>query len=224
MTSWYFPPVWTSGSNVFGSNRFIDKGMSDNRTVTADLVLRRGSELFSMSNDFYIVNLPNVSNSIAVERPISGPIQHLAQHISTTDCNEEINFNSSKRKTWAGQFNAVNPINAPPCDLINSSTAHTGADYRNGSSLAQSSLASIGCTLEIRDTRFVVKAVQPGSGAAEAGLQPGSVLVAVDNVAIQGLKWSRIRRLIMGPPQTRVRIQVAATCRCHVLAALHLGA
>jgi hypothetical protein len=69
--------------------------------------------------------------------------------------------------------------------------------------------SGIGVALEqAPDGRLVITRVLPGSPAANAGLAPGDVVVAVDGVAVGTMPAPEVPRRIAGPPGTRVALDL----------------
>jgi len=66
----------------------------------------------------------------------------------------------------------------------------------------------IGVMLSKSDKGYVVVKVFPGSGAADAGMLPGDVIVEVDGVETASLSFEELARLLRGPENTTVHIVV----------------
>ena len=67
----------------------------------------------------------------------------------------------------------------------------------------------IGVVVNQPDGRFTVISIFPGSPAAEAGLQPGDVLLAADGTELTDMDSTNALALIRGPVGTKVRLTIA---------------
>ena len=74
---------------------------------------------------------------------------------------------------------------------------------------ARDGFGGVGITLEITADGFKVAAVTPNGPAAQAGLQAGDTIVAIDGVAISGLSQSDVIQQLRGPVGSRLAIRVA---------------
>ena len=74
---------------------------------------------------------------------------------------------------------------------------------------ARDGFGGVGITLEITADGFKIAAVTPNGPAAQAGLQAGDTIVAIDGVAISGLSQSDVIQQLRGPVGSRLAIRVA---------------
>ena len=74
---------------------------------------------------------------------------------------------------------------------------------------ARDGFGGVGITLEMTADGFKVAAVTPNGPAAQAGLQAGDTIVAIDGVAISGLSQSDVIQQLRGPVGSRLAIRVA---------------
>jgi C-terminal processing protease CtpA/Prc len=69
-------------------------------------------------------------------------------------------------------------------------------------------LAGIGVAIAARDDGLVVQGVVPGGGAADAGLAPGDVILAIDGAPAVELGFEGALQRIRGPEGTIVTLTV----------------
>lgn len=69
-------------------------------------------------------------------------------------------------------------------------------------------LTGIGAALSIKDDGLIVGQVLPGGGAAEAGLQPGDVILRVDGLVIAEIGFEQAVQRIRGPEGSSVSLLV----------------
>jgi carboxyl-terminal processing protease len=72
----------------------------------------------------------------------------------------------------------------------------------------QGEFEGIGVEVQMRDGRLVIVAPIDNTPAAEAGLQPGDVIVAVDGEDVTGMALEDIVQRIMGPAGTEVTLRI----------------
>jgi carboxyl-terminal processing protease len=68
--------------------------------------------------------------------------------------------------------------------------------------------AGVGLMVRRRGEDVVISDTISGSPAAQAGLQPGERLVAIDDTSVQGMELSKVTGRLRGPPETSVNITV----------------
>jgi len=68
-----------------------------------------------------------------------------------------------------------------------------------------------GLGIQISEEHGVPKVISPidGTPAAQAGLQPGDLIVGIDGASAQGLDLSKVVRLLRGAPGTSVKLTIA---------------
>jgi hypothetical protein len=69
-------------------------------------------------------------------------------------------------------------------------------------------LVGIGAVLKAREDALVVGEVFPGSGAADAGLQPGDELITLDGKPVVDVGWPAAVNVIRGEPGTQLVLGV----------------
>jgi S1-C subfamily serine protease len=69
-------------------------------------------------------------------------------------------------------------------------------------------LTGIGAVLSAKDDGLIVGQVLPGGGAAEAGLQPGDVLIGVDGFVVTEIGFEQAIQRIRGPEGSTVALVV----------------
>lgn len=79
---------------------------------------------------------------------------------------------------------------------------------RSARQLLDGNFEGIGVEVTFEDGNVVVVAPYEGSPAAEAGLQPGDILLEADGVSLDGLNASEAAALIRGPANTSVKLGV----------------
>ncbi|NJN14613.1 MAG: PDZ domain-containing protein [Planctomycetes bacterium] len=62
--------------------------------------------------------------------------------------------------------------------------------------------------MRTEEGRYVIRSVQAGSNAAQAGLQPGDILVAVDGTNLAGVEPARLGALLEGPAGSMIQLQL----------------
>jgi hypothetical protein len=67
----------------------------------------------------------------------------------------------------------------------------------------------LGLTFELRDRHAVITSVNAGSAAAGAGLRIGDVITGVDDQDVDGLGFNGLGNLLVGPPQSDVKLALA---------------
>lgn len=72
----------------------------------------------------------------------------------------------------------------------------------------EGSFEGIGATVESRDGRFLIVAPLQGSPAAQAGVQPGDLVIKVDDQPVEGLDLLEVIMLIRGPKGSPVRLAI----------------
>jgi carboxyl-terminal processing protease len=72
----------------------------------------------------------------------------------------------------------------------------------------QGEFAGLGVEVDFREDRVTVIATMPASPAERAGILPGDRIVAVDSVAITGIRADTIVRRMRGPAGTKVRLTI----------------
>lgn len=72
----------------------------------------------------------------------------------------------------------------------------------------QGSITGIGVQIAIKDRRVIVITPLPNSPAYRAGLRPGDTIVALDDVATEGMKLLDVIKRIVGPAGTVVKLKV----------------
>lgn len=72
----------------------------------------------------------------------------------------------------------------------------------------EGSFEGIGATVEMRDGKLVIVRPLPDSPALEAGLQPGDIILAVDDESLEGKSVLEAVSLIRGPKGTTVELLV----------------
>jgi carboxyl-terminal processing protease len=77
---------------------------------------------------------------------------------------------------------------------------------RNGS-------AGLGLDIARNGQGFVVRAVLPGSPAAQAGIKPGEMLSAIDGLQISGADLAAVSALLAGPEDSRVSLTLRGAGR-----------
>ncbi len=70
----------------------------------------------------------------------------------------------------------------------------------------QGAFAGLGVEVDFREDRVTVIATMPDSPAEHAGMLPGDRIVAVDSIAITGVRADTIIRRMRGPAGTKVRL------------------
>lgn len=84
-------------------------------------------------------------------------------------------------------------------------TAQENAAY---SEQTANAYVGIGVTISPDENGFLVTDVQPGSGAQEAGILPGDIIVGAQGQSAQGITTSQLRDLIRGPEGTTVTLEI----------------
>lgn len=84
-------------------------------------------------------------------------------------------------------------------------TAQENAAY---SEQTANAYVGIGVTISPDENGFLVTDVQPGSGAQEAGILPGDIIVGAQGQSAQGITASQLRDLIRGPEGTTVTLEI----------------
>lgn len=84
-------------------------------------------------------------------------------------------------------------------------TAQENAAY---SEQTANAYVGIGVTISPDENGFLVTEVQPGSGAQEAGILPGDIIVGAQGQSAQGITTSQLRDLIRGPEGTTVTLEI----------------
>ncbi len=79
--------------------------------------------------------------------------------------------------------------------------ARTNREIRNG-------FVGLGFTFDIMSDGIVVRSVSENGPVAEAGINPGDVILAIDGQSTAGLGRDGIQKLVSGPPQTVVRLSL----------------
>jgi carboxyl-terminal processing protease len=75
----------------------------------------------------------------------------------------------------------------------------------------------VGVELTLRDHRPVVVRVIAGSSAAEAGVLPGDLLLAVDGVPTQGKSLGDVVMSVRGRPESQVTLTLQRQDQRHVV-------
>ncbi|MFN2166441.1 MAG: S41 family peptidase, partial [Anaerolineae bacterium] len=75
-------------------------------------------------------------------------------------------------------------------------------------SFGQGEFEGIGVEVQMRDGRLVIVAPIDNTPAAEAGLQPGDIIVAVNGEDVTGMALEAIVQRIMGPAGTEVTLSI----------------
>lgn len=84
-------------------------------------------------------------------------------------------------------------------------TAQENAAY---SEQTANAYVGIGVTISPDENGFLVTDVQPDSGAQEAGILPGDIIVGAQGQSAQGITTSQLRDLIRGPEGTTVTLEI----------------
>lgn len=84
-------------------------------------------------------------------------------------------------------------------------TAQENAAY---SEQTANAYVGIGVTISPDENGFLVTDVQPDSGAQEAGILPGDIIVGAQGQSAQGITASQLRDLIRGPEGTTVTLEI----------------
>lgn len=84
-------------------------------------------------------------------------------------------------------------------------TAQENAAY---SEQTANAYVGIGVTISPDENGFLVTDVQPDSGAQEAGILPGDIIVGAQGQSAQGITTSQLRDLIRGPEGTTVALEI----------------
>jgi hypothetical protein len=115
---------------------------------------------------------------------------------------------------------AVASLNATFVDMIAGSFRRPAQDAasdisvssQNSSCLRKSSksiVGGVGITFSKDEQgNFVVRSLQAGSGAAASGIQPGDVIISVDDVMTEGMGMRQVAAAISGPVDSHVALTI----------------
>ena len=83
-------------------------------------------------------------------------------------------------------------------------------DFADHKEQTENAYVGIGITIaqDEESQGFVILEVQPNSGAQEAGLRPGDILVSAQGESTQGITVSQLKNLVRGPEGTVVELEV----------------
>ena len=83
-------------------------------------------------------------------------------------------------------------------------------DFADHKEQTENAYVGIGITIaqDEESQGFVILEVQPNSGAQEAGLRPGDILVSAQGESTQGITISQLKNLVRGPEGTVVELEV----------------
>lgn len=81
-------------------------------------------------------------------------------------------------------------------------------DYSDLDDIARGRYSGIGVDVEARDRRLVVRAIINGSPADQAGIDPGNVITAIDDVPVRGRYLPEAIEELSGEPGTSVKLRV----------------
>lgn len=134
---------------------------------------------------------------------------------STTDLSrfEEVYKTISDSWVDANDDKDLNLESAAIAGFLNSigdphTTYFTNEALQEFTSAVEGSFAGIGVTYTMRDEGGFISAILPDTPASQAGLMVGDVIVAVDDASIQGLTSTEVKKLVVGPEGTNVKISV----------------
>ena len=82
------------------------------------------------------------------------------------------------------------------------------AEWEQQSAFLRGELPGVGVQLEDEDGSATVLAVDPGTPAAKAGVQPGDRIAAINDSAVAGLKPTDVALRLTGPKGSKVRIRI----------------
>ena len=82
------------------------------------------------------------------------------------------------------------------------------AAWEQQSAFLRGELPGVGVQLEDEDGAATVLAVDPGTPAAKAGVQPGDRIAAINDSAVAGLKPTDVALRLTGPKGSKVRIRI----------------
>src|SRR2546430_16857213 len=82
------------------------------------------------------------------------------------------------------------------------------AEWEHQSAFLRGELPGVGVQLEDEDGTATVLAVDPGTPAAKAGVQPGDRIAAINDSAGAGLKPTDVAMRLTGPKGSKVRIRI----------------
>ena len=81
-------------------------------------------------------------------------------------------------------------------------------DYEAYTENMNNAYQGVGITITVEDGGMRIVDVYPGSGAAEAGLEPQDLLIAVEDTDVRGMETGDVRDLIRGAENTFVKLTV----------------
>ena len=81
-------------------------------------------------------------------------------------------------------------------------------DYEAYTENMNNAYQGVGITITVEDGGMRIVDVYPGSGAAEAGVEPQDLLIAVEDTFVRGMETGDVRDLIRGAENTFVKLTV----------------
>lgn len=81
-------------------------------------------------------------------------------------------------------------------------------DYEAYTENMNNAYQGVGITITVEDGGMRIVDVYPGSGAAEAGVEPQDLLIAVEDTDVRGMETGDVRNLIRGAENTFVKLTV----------------
>lgn len=81
-------------------------------------------------------------------------------------------------------------------------------DYEAYTENMNNAYQGVGITITVEDGGMRIVDVYPGSGAAEAGVEPQDLLIAVEDTDVRGMETGDVRDLIRGAENTFVKLTV----------------
>ncbi|MCS7162846.1 MAG: S41 family peptidase [Bacteroidia bacterium] len=116
---------------------------------------------------------------------------------------------------------AQNYVEAPDLDFLTNhaieamlSKLDPYTNYYSATEVTQAQLeqsgqyAGVGLVLMPLEGKVICRRVLPGSPAEKAGIEPGDLLVEVENKAVSNLLLEQVQQLLRGMPRTTVRVKV----------------
>ncbi len=89
---------------------------------------------------------------------------------------------------------------------------HTGYmdpdEYKEATTMLEGEYEGIGAWVDVSGDYLTIVTPMPGSPAEEAGLKPGDQIIAVDGEDVTGLAPEVVRKRVLGPAGTQVRLTI----------------
>ena len=164
---------------------------------------------------YVLVAAVAVSGTLAYQNAVGGGLIHTFHSATTPQVNKLEKLQALIEERFIGEVDAEDLTDAAAAGMVSGTGDRwsyyiPASEYAANREYAENSYVGIGITIVMRQdkTGADVKQVEPDSGAKEAGILPGDILVATEGQKIADIGVDGARNIIRGEENTKVTVTV----------------